>query len=73
MNLKSKRSDIYVPDSSSLSVALKRTTDLSIVAHQDDTEILAYSAISECYGRKDRWFSSVIVTDGAGSPRCGPY
>ncbi|HRR27869.1 MAG TPA: PIG-L family deacetylase [Victivallales bacterium] len=53
--------------------ALKRTTDICIAAHQDDIEILAYSAIAECFGKKDKWFSGVVVTDGAGSPRSGIY
>lgn len=73
MKLKSERADIFIPDSSSIDKALERTTDLCIAAHQDDTEIMAYSAIAECYARKDRWFSSVIVTDGVGSPRTGLY
>ncbi len=73
MKLKNANADIFVPDSTPLPEALRRTTDLCIAAHQDDTEILAYSGIAGCYGRKDRWFSSVIVTNGAGSPRSGIY
>ncbi|HBC87930.1 MAG TPA: PIG-L family deacetylase [Lentisphaeria bacterium] len=73
MKLKSKKADIFVPNGSSESEALKRTTHLSIAAHQDDTEIFAYNGIAECFGRSDKWFSSVIVTDGAGSPRSGVY
>ncbi len=73
MNLKSKKADIFVPNGSDLPEALARTTHLSIAAHQDDTEIFAFNGIAECFGKTDKWFSSVIVTDGAGSPRSGIY
>jgi LmbE family N-acetylglucosaminyl deacetylase len=73
MKLTSKKADIFIPNGISEYEALKRTTHLSIAAHQDDTEIFAYHGIAECFGRKDKWFSSVIVTDGAGSPRAGVY
>ncbi|HCE46967.1 MAG TPA: PIG-L family deacetylase [Lentisphaeria bacterium] len=73
MKLKSKKADVFVPNGSTVPEALKRTTHLSIAAHQDDTEIFAYNGIAECFGRSDKWFSSVIVTDGAGSPRSGIY
>ncbi len=73
MKLTSKKADIFIPDGISENAALKRTTHLSIAAHQDDTEIFAYHGIAECFGRKDKWFSSVIVTEGAGSPRAGAY
>lgn len=73
MKLTSKKADIFIPDGISENEALKRTTHLSIAAHQDDTEIFAYHGIAECFGRKDKWFSSVIVTEGAGSPRAGAY
>lgn len=73
MNLKNKKADIFVPDSVNVDAAMARTTHLSIVAHQDDTEISSYHGISECFGIKDRWFSSIVLTDGAGSPRTGIY
>ncbi len=53
--------------------ALARTTHLAIAAHQDDIEIMAYHGIAECFGQSDRWFSGVVVTNGAGSPRNGIY
>lgn len=65
--------EIYVPDAVAEDAALARTTHLGIVAHPDDLEILALPAILECFGRDDRWFSGVVVTDGAGSARSGPY
>jgi LmbE family N-acetylglucosaminyl deacetylase len=46
---------------------------MGIGAHQDDVEILAQRGILDCFDRRDRWFTAVIVTDGAGSARSGPY
>jgi LmbE family N-acetylglucosaminyl deacetylase len=65
--------DLFVPDGSSPESALARTTHLCISAHQDDIEIMAYHGIAECFGRKDRGFTGVVVTNGAGSPRSGIY
>jgi LmbE family N-acetylglucosaminyl deacetylase len=44
-----------------------------VIAHQDDIEINAYPGVAECYGRKDRYFTGVVVTNGAGSPRTGKF
>src|SRR6185369_16455809 len=65
--------DYFVPDGTPLKDAMARTTHLCIAAHQDDIEIMAYHGIAECFGRRDRWFTGVIVTNGAGSPRSGIY
>lgn len=65
--------DLFVPDGSPADAALARTTHLCIAAHQDDIEIMAYHGIAECFGRKDRGFTGVVVTNGAGSPRSGIY
>ncbi|MBV8729150.1 MAG: PIG-L family deacetylase [Acidobacteriia bacterium] len=65
--------DLFVPDGQALQAALARTTYLCIAAHQDDIEIMAYHGIAECFGRNDRWFTGVVVTNGAGSPRSGIY
>jgi LmbE family N-acetylglucosaminyl deacetylase len=66
--------DIFVPDASlTPEAALARTTHLCVATHQDDIEIMAYHGIAECYGRSDKWFSGVVVTNGAGSPRTGLY
>src|SRR5215212_965257 len=74
MKLSHPDADIFVPDAAiSAETALARTTHLGIGAHQDDLEIMAYHGIAECFGRTDRWFSGVIVTDGAKSPRSGIY
>ncbi len=65
--------DIFVPDGLPLEAALARTTHLCVGAHQDDIEIMAYQGIVACHGRDDAWFTGVVVTDGAGSPRTGPF
>jgi LmbE family N-acetylglucosaminyl deacetylase len=67
------QADVYVPSGGAPVAALARTTHLGIGAHQDDLEIMAYHGIAECFGRDDRWFSGVVVTNGAGSPRTGRY
>lgn len=59
---------VFVPDGVPLEAALKRTTHLGIGAHQDDLEILAIDGILHCFRRDERWFTGVVVTDGAGSP-----
>ena len=64
---------IYIPDGSEEKKAITRTTHLAISAHQDDIEFMAYAPIAECFGKADKWFSGVVVTDGAGSPRSGLY
>src|SRR5947207_6616566 len=78
MKLSRPDADIFVPDSGpsaglAPAAALARTTHLCVIAHQDDIEINAYPAVAECYGRTDRFFTGVTVTNGAGSPRAGKY
>ena len=65
--------DYFVPDGSPLQEALSRTTHLAIVAHQDDLEINCFAGISQCYRHTDRWFTGIVMSDGAGSPRSGHY
>src|SRR5579864_8586191 len=65
--------DLFVPDGLDVPAALARTTHLAISAHQDDIEIMAYHGIAQCFGSRDRWFTGVVVTNGAGSPRAGIY
>ncbi|MEO5958789.1 MAG: PIG-L family deacetylase, partial [Opitutaceae bacterium] len=78
MNFSRSDADMFVPDSGpsaglTPAAALARTTHLCVIAHQDDIEINAYPAVAECYGRADRFFTGVVVTDGAGSARSGKY
>ena len=78
MKLSRPDSDIFIPNpelSTGLApaAALARTTHLCVIAHQDDIEINAYPAVAECYGRADRFFTGVVMTNGAGSARTGKY
>ena len=51
----------------------KTITHMCFAAHFDDIEFMAYHGILQCFGRSDRWFGGVVMTDGAGSPRTGIY
>ena len=73
ISLRNPKSDLFIPDHLDLPAALQRTTHLAISAHQDDIEILAFHGILQCYGRRDKGFTGVVCTDGAGSPRSGAY
>ncbi len=73
MKLSRDDADVFVPDGVEVSEAMSRTTHLCVGAHQDDQEFMAYHGILECFGRDDRWFGGVIVTNGAGSARAGMY
>jgi len=73
MQFHNSTADFFVPDGTPADAALARTTHLCIAAHQDDIEIMAYHGIAECFGLKDKWFTGVVVTNGAGSPRSGIY
>ena len=64
---------IYIPDGTEEKKTMARTTHLAISAHQDDIEFMAYAPIAECFGKADKWFSGIVVTDGAGSPRSELY
>ncbi|MGO9256735.1 MAG: PIG-L deacetylase family protein [Bryobacteraceae bacterium] len=65
--------DLFIPYGTAPDYALALTTHLCISAHQDDIEIMAYHGIAECFAQRDRWFTGVVVTNGAGSPRNGIY
>jgi LmbE family N-acetylglucosaminyl deacetylase len=73
MQFHNSNTDFFVPDGAAPDAALARTTHLCIAAHQDDIEIMAYHGIAECFGSADKWFSGVVATSGAGSPRSGIY
>jgi len=73
MKFSSPAADVYVPDGIDVAHALARTTHLCLAAHQDDIEIMAYHGVAECFARKDRWFTGVVLTDGSGSPRSGKF
>jgi LmbE family N-acetylglucosaminyl deacetylase len=65
--------NIYIPDGKTEDEALARVTHLGVGAHPDDLELLAGHGILECYQKADRSFAGVTCTDGADSPRTGPY
>jgi LmbE family N-acetylglucosaminyl deacetylase len=73
MQFHNSTADFFVPDGTAPEAALARTTHLCISAHQDDIEIMAYHGVAECFGLTDKWFTGVVVTNGAGSPRSGIY
>jgi LmbE family N-acetylglucosaminyl deacetylase len=73
VNLHLSSAEIFIPDGLPLEPALARTTHMAVSAHQDDIEIMAAAAILECFQIPDRWFTGVVMTDGRGSPRNGPY
>ena len=65
--------EIFTPANDDPAAALARTTHLAIGAHQDDLEIMAIEGILACYQQAEKHFTGVVVTDGRGSPRSGPY
>lgn len=73
MKFHNPESEIYVPDGGPAEQAVARTTHFGIGAHQDDLEIMAYHGILECFGKQDKHFTGVTVTNGAGSPRDDLY
>jgi LmbE family N-acetylglucosaminyl deacetylase len=73
MNFRHSKHDVFIPDNTPLAEALHRVTHLGIVSHQDDLEIAAYHGITECFHSGNKWFGGVVVTNGSGSPRKGPY
>jgi len=73
MKLTQPNAEIWVPDGTGAEQALARTTHMGISAHQDDLEIMAMEGILAGLGRRDKWFTGVVVTNGAGSPRAGLY
>ena len=73
MKLSQPKAEIWIPDGASEAAALERTTHMGISAHQDDIEIMALEGILAGFGNTKNWFTAVIVTNGAGSPRDGLY
>lgn len=73
MLFRHSKADVYVPDQCDTSQAFTRVTHLGIVSHQDDLEIAAYHGITSCFQHESNKFGGVVVTNGAGSPRKGPY
>jgi LmbE family N-acetylglucosaminyl deacetylase len=73
MKLQNRTAQIYVPDSRSVAIALRRVTQLGIGAHPDDLEFMAFQGICECHASDGKWFGGITCTNGSGSPRAGAY
>jgi LmbE family N-acetylglucosaminyl deacetylase len=74
MNFSRAEADIHVPSGGDPMTALAKVTHLAVGAHQDDIEIIAHSGICDCLDNPDTLaFGGVVVTDGGGSSRTGPY
>jgi LmbE family N-acetylglucosaminyl deacetylase len=73
LSLSRPDADVFVPDGTELGAALARTTHLAVGAHQDDLELMAAHGVMECFQKSERWFTGVVVTDGAGSARDFEY
>ena len=73
MKLLKPTAEYFVFDGKSVEEAINRTTYMSIAAHQDDIEIMAYDGILKCFNNPNEWFFGVVVTNGSGSARDGEY
>lgn len=74
MKFSQTQADIFVPEAGlTPEAALARVTHLCVAAHQDDIEIMAYAGVTACLDTPGKAFGGVVVTNGAGSPRTGPY
>lgn len=73
MRFQRETAQLFVPDGLPAEQALQRTTHMAVAAHQDDLEIMAIDGILACFQQPDKWFTGVVLTDGAGSPRDALY
>lgn len=73
MKLLKPSAEFFVFDEKPIKEAVSRTTHMSIAAHQDDIEIMAYDGILKCFNQPNNWFFGVVVTNGSGSARDGEY
>lgn len=74
MKFSHPKADVYVPGrKQGAAEALASVTHLCVGAHQDDIEIMAHAGICDCLDTQDKAFGGVVVTNGAGSSRTGPY
>jgi LmbE family N-acetylglucosaminyl deacetylase len=73
MKLLKPTAEYFVFDGKPVEEAINRTTYMSIAAHQDDIEIMAYDVILKCFNQPEEWFFGVVVTNGSGSARDGEY
>jgi LmbE family N-acetylglucosaminyl deacetylase len=73
MKLLKPTAEFFVFDGKTIDEAINRTTYMSIAAHQDDIEIMAYDGILKSFNNPNEWFFGVVVTNGSGSARDGEY
>jgi LmbE family N-acetylglucosaminyl deacetylase len=74
MKFSHPQADVFVPGGQLAPAdALESVTHLCIGAHQDDIEIMAHAGICDCLDTPGKAFGGVVVTNGAGSSRAGPY
>jgi len=73
MKLLKPSAEYFIFDGKPIEEAVRRTTHMSIAAHQDDIEIMAYDGILKCFNKPNQWFFGVVVTNGSGSARDGEY
>jgi LmbE family N-acetylglucosaminyl deacetylase len=74
MKFSHPQADVFVPDNRRPArEALAAVTHLCVGAHQDDLEIMAHAGIADCLDTPGKAFGGVVVTNGAGSARTGPY
>ena len=73
MKFSQPSADLYAPGGKDPWAGLSSTTHLGIGAHADDLEILAFPGIAACVQHPKNRFSGIVVTDGAGAPRSGPF
>ncbi|AUD63930.1 PIG-L family deacetylase [Tenericutes bacterium MO-XQ] len=73
MKLLKPTAEFFVFDGKPIDEAINRTTYMSIAAHQDDIEIMAYDGILKSFNSPNEWFFGVVVTNGSGSARDGEY
>ena len=73
MKLTNRTAEIFVPDNMQIEEAISRTTHMSIGAHHDDLEIMAYHGIEKCFQSNENHFLACVVTNGSGSARDNIY
>lgn len=74
MKFSHPQADVFVPGGQlAPAAALASVTHLCVGAHQDDIEIMAHAGICDCLDAPGKSFGGVVVTNGAGSSRTGPY
>jgi len=65
MNLNNPGSNLFFPSGvDNLNNFSSGYMEISIVAHQDDLEMVGYPGILKCYKKSNKWFGGVVCTNG---------